>query len=42
MSWMPMFGYVDIVLAGTIGLVILIALLMALPELVRYSKMSSM
>jgi len=37
-----MFGYVDIVLAGIIGLVILIALMMTLPELVRYIKMSSM
>jgi hypothetical protein len=39
---MPMFGFVDVILAGIIALFILIAILMTLPELVRYIKMSSM
>jgi hypothetical protein len=42
MNSTPMFSYVDIVLAGTIGLFVLIALLITLSELVRYIKISSM
>jgi hypothetical protein len=39
---MPMFGFVDVIVTGIIALIILIAVLMTLPELARYIKMSSM
>jgi len=39
---MLMFGYVDIVLAAIIGLIILVALIVTIPDLVRTLKIHSM
>jgi hypothetical protein len=42
MHSMPMFGYLDIVLAAVIGLIILVALIATIPDLVRTLKIHSM
>jgi hypothetical protein len=42
MHSMLMFGYVDIVLAAIIGLIILVALIVTIPDLVRTLKIHSM
>jgi hypothetical protein len=39
---MPMFGWADVILAGVIGLIILIALIATIPDLVRTMKIHSM
>jgi hypothetical protein len=42
MHSMPIFGSFDLILAGVIGLAILIAILASLPDLLRYIKLHSM
>jgi hypothetical protein len=42
MHSMSMFGFVDVILAGIIGLIILVAVLFTLPDLVRTLKIHSM
>ena len=39
---MPMFGFFDVILAGIIGLIVLIAVVMTLPDLIRTMKIHSM
>jgi hypothetical protein len=39
---MPMFGFVDVVLAGVIVSIILIAVIATIPDLVRTMKIHSM
>jgi len=37
-----MFGFFDVILAGIIGLIVLIAVVMTLPDLIRTMKIHSM
>jgi hypothetical protein len=39
---MPMFGFIDVILAGIIGLVVLIAVVMTIPDAIRTLKIHSM
>jgi hypothetical protein len=39
---MPMFGFADVILAGIIGLIILIAVIVTLPDLFKTLKIHSM
>jgi hypothetical protein len=39
---MPMFGFVDVILAGIIVLIILIAVIATIPDVVRTLKIHSM
>jgi hypothetical protein len=42
MHSMPMFGFFDVILAGIIGLIVLIAVVMTLPDLIRTMKIHAM
>jgi hypothetical protein len=42
MHSMPMFGFFDVILAGIVGLVVLIAVVMTLPDLIRTMKIHAM
>jgi hypothetical protein len=42
MHSMPMFGFLDVILAGIIGLVVLIAVVMTIPDVIRTLKIHSM
>jgi hypothetical protein len=39
---MPMFGFADVILAGIIGLVVLIVAIATIPDLVKTMKIHSM
>ncbi len=39
---MPMFGYVDVVAAGIMGLMVLIAVIVPMPDLIRTLRFHSM
>jgi hypothetical protein len=42
MHSMPMFGFFDVILAGIVGLIVLIAVVMTLPDLIRTMKIHAM
>jgi hypothetical protein len=42
MHSMPMFGFLDVILAGIIGLIVLVVVVMTIPDLVRTLKIHAM
>jgi hypothetical protein len=42
MHSMPMFGFFDVILAGIVGLIVLIVVVMTLPDLIRTMKIHAM